>query len=86
MQTYDQKHFDAKANTRAGTTWLTLMLIVTVYYGVNAYVGDVGRGWFVLFCIIGWGEYLLGGILLKIKGMDATEYKWVLGLGYLTFF
>ena len=86
MQTYDQKHFDAKANTRAGTTWLTLMLIVTVYYGINAYVGDVGRGWFVLFCIIGWGEYLLGGILLKIKGMDATEYKWVLGLGYLTFF
>lgn len=86
MKTYDQKYFDEKANKRAGTTWLTLMLIVTVYYGINAAVGDVGKSWFVLFCIIGWGEYLIGGILLKIKGMDATEYKWVLGIGYLTFF
>ena len=86
MKTYDQKYFDAKANRRAGTTWLTLMLIVTGYYGINAMVGDVSKNWFTLFCIIGWGEYLLGGIMLKMKGMDFDGYKWILGLGYLTFF
>ena len=86
MQTYDQKHFDAKANKRAGTTWLTLMLIVSVYYGINMAVGEVTRGWYILFCVIGWSEYLIGGIMLKIKGMDCKDYKWVLGLGYLTFF
>lgn len=86
MKTYDQKYFDEKANKRAGTTWLTLMLIVTGYYGINAAVGDVSTGWYTLFCIIGWSEYLLGGLLLKFKGMDNAGYKWVLGLGYLTFF
>lgn len=86
MQTYDQKYFDAKANRRAGTTWLTLMLIVTGYYGINMMVGDVTQQWYTIFCIIGWAEYLIGGIMLRIKGMDCMEYKWVLGIGYLTFF
>ena len=36
MQAYDQKHFDAKANSRAGKTWLTLLIIATVYYGMQA--------------------------------------------------
>ena len=86
MQTYDQKHFDAKANRRAGTTWLMLMFIVTGYYGIKVAQGDVTTGWYTIFCIIGWAEYLLGGILLKLKGMHEPGYKWVLGLGYLTFF
>lgn len=85
MQTYDQKYFDAKANKRAGTTWLTLMIIVTVYYGVKMAEGEVGLNWFILFSAVGWAEYIFGGLMLKIKGMDNERYKWVLGLGYLTF-
>ena len=86
MQTYDEKYFRAKANRRAGTTWLTLMFIVTVYYAVKMMEGEVGKEWFIMFSVVGWIEYLGGGILLKLKGMDNTGYKWLLGLGYLTFF
>ena len=45
MQNYDEKYFNAKANRRAGTTWLMLMIIVTVYYGAKMMQGDVTRGW-----------------------------------------
>ena len=86
MQSYDQKYFDAKANKRAGTTWVTLMLIVTVYYGVKMNQGAISMEWFILFSLIGWAEYLGAGILLKIKGMDHPGYKWFMGLGYVTFF
>lgn len=86
MQNYDQKYFDAKANRRAGTTWLTLMLIVTVFYGVKMASGEVSTNWFILFSTVGWGEYLTAGILLKIKGMEWSGYKWMLGLGYLVFY
>ena len=86
MQSYDEKYFNAKANRRAGTTWLTLMLIVTIYYGAKMSQGEVGTNWFILFSLIGWAEYVGGGLLLKIRGMDHQNYKWVLGLGYLTFF
>lgn len=86
MQSYDEKYFKSKANRRAGTTWLTLMLIVTIYYGVKMSEGAINLNWFILFSAIGWVEYIAGGILLKMKGMDNDRYKWVLGLGYLTFF
>ena len=86
MQQYDEKYFRAKANRRAGTTWLTLMIIVTIYYAAKMAEGEVGKTWFILFSAVGWGEYIFGGLMLKIKGMDNENYKWVLGLGYLTFY
>ena len=86
MQNYDEKHFRAKANRTAGTTWLMLMLIVTVYYGAKMAEGAVASTWFIIFCVVGWAIYFGGGILLKIKGMDSDKYRWVLGLGYTLFF
>lgn len=86
MQTYDESFFRAKANRRAGTTWLMLMIIVSVYYGVKMSQGIVGQTWFIMFSAIGWIEYFGAGIYLKVKGMDAKNYKWFLGIGYLLFF
>lgn len=86
MQSYDEKYFNAKANRRAGTTWLSLMLIVTIYYAVKMSAGEVRTIWFIMFSVIGWAEYLGAGVMLKLKGMDYKNYKWILGLGYLIFF
>ncbi len=86
MHTYDEKYFKAKANKRAGTTWLTLMVIITVYYASKLSAGEINKTWFILFSVIGWAEYLFAGIMLKIKGMDYDKYEWILGLGYLTFY
>lgn len=86
MQNYDEAYFRAKANKRAGTTWLMLMIIVSVFYGVKMSQGEVGKSWFLMFSVIGWLEYFGAGIYLKIKGMDAKKYKWFLGMGYLIFF
>ncbi len=86
MQSYDQKYFNARANRRAGTTWLALMLIVTIYYGVKMSQGEVGLTWFIMFSSIGWIEYLGAGIMLKIRGMDWHGYKWMVGIGYTLYF
>ena len=86
MQNYDEAYFRAKANKRAGTTWLMLMIIVSVYYGVKMAQGEVGKNWFIMFTSVGWIEYLGAGIYLKVAGMSAPKYKWTLGIGYLLFF
>ena len=86
MQDYDESYFRAKANRRAGTTWLFLMVIVSVFYGIKAQMGEVKWSFFIIFSVVGWAEYLYAGIRLKIKGMDDTAYKWVLGVGYITFY
>ena len=86
MQNYDEAYFRTKANKRAGTTWLMLLIIVSVYYGVKMAQGQVNQYQYIMFTVVGWLQYFGSGIFLKVKGMDEPGYKWFLGLGYLLYF
>lgn len=86
MNNYDESYFRARANKRAATTWLYLMVIVTVYYGAKVGEGAIRSNWFLVFTILGWVEFLMGIILLKIKGMAYSGFRWIMGIGYLLYF
>ncbi len=86
MQNYDESYFRAKANKRAGTTWLFLMIVVSVYYLAGISTGAVNPSFYIVFSAVGWIEYIAGGLMLKLKGMDNPNYKYMLGFGYLTFY
>ena len=85
MQEYDESFFRAKANKRAGITWLALIFIATIYYGIKTKNGEIARGYFIAFTVVGWVTYITGYIVSMIKGKAAKEYKWVLGICYLLF-
>ncbi len=87
MQNYDESYFRAKANKRAGTTWLFLLIFVSIYYGSKASVGNWdGGAWKICLGVIGWGTYITAGVLLKFRGMDFKGYRYIMGYGYLLFF
>lgn len=86
MQEYDESFFRAKANKRAGMTWLALIFIATIYYGIKTKNGEIARGYFIAFTVVGWVTYITGYIVSMIKGKAAKEYKWVLGICYLLFY
>ena len=86
MQEYDESFFRAKANKRAGITWLALIFIATIYYGIKTKNGEIARGYFIAFTVVGWFTYITGYIVSMIKGKAAKEYKWVLGICYLLFY
>ena len=86
MQEYDESFFWAKANKRAGITWLALIFIATIYYGIKTKNGEIARGYFIAFTVVGWVTYITGYIVSMIKGKAAKEYKWVLGICYLLFY
>ena len=86
MQEYDEAFFRAKANKRAGLTWLTLMIIASVYYGIRVASGKLDVGFFTMFSVVGWADYIASKILLKVKGEANERYKWMLGIGYMMFF
>lgn len=86
MQEYDESFFRAKANKRAGITWLALIFIATIYYGIKTKNGEIARGYFIAFTVVGWVIYITGYIVSMIKGKAAKEYKWVLGICYLLFY
>ena len=86
MQEYDESFFRAKANKRAGITWLALIFIATIYYGIKTKNGEIARGYFIAFTVVGWVTYITGYIVSMIKGKAAKEYKWVLGICYRLFY
>lgn len=87
MQSYDEKYFRAKANKRAGTTWLILLIFVNFYYGSKVINdGYMSLTWQITVGVIGWVTYIVAGLLLKLKGMDYKGYKYIMGYGYQLFF
>lgn len=86
MQNYDESYFRAKANRRAGTTWLFLMIVISIYYAVQALSGVVSWNFYIVFTTTGWVTYLFSGIMLKVKGMDFDQYKDLMAIGYLLYF
>ncbi len=86
MQKYDEEYFRGKANIKAGITWIVLMLLVTIYYTAKISMEDFNKTWFPVLLIVGWGMYVIGGLILKIRGNAAKSYKYIYGFGYLLFF
>ena len=87
MQNYDGSYFLAKANKRAGTTWLILLIFVTMYYCSKEGVGQWdNQVWKLTLIGVGWSTYIVAGLLLKFKGMAYKGYKYIMSYGYLLFF
>ena len=86
MQEYDESFFITKANKRGGITWFILMILVSVYYGIKVGTGKLDVGYFFMFFTVGWLSLIISKVLLKVKGEDNKNYKWMLGIGYLLFY
>ena len=86
MQNYDEKYFLAKANKRAATTWLYLMVVVTIFYVAKVAANDVKASFVIVFSIVGWAEFIFALVRLKVVGLHDGKFKWILGFGYLLFY
>ena len=70
MQKYDQEFFRAKANRMAGIVWLALIVIITIFYGSKVNSGKLSANFFAIYAVVGWGTFLVAGILCKVKGPE----------------
>ena len=75
MRDYDEKFFLARANKRAATTWLYLMIIVSVFYGAKVLANDVKLSFFIIFSVVGWAEFIFAICRLKFVGMYDKNFK-----------
>lgn len=86
MEQYDEKYFRAKANTRAGTTFLVVMLLTSIFYYFKMDKGEIAQDWFIKMVVIGWAIYVLVSLTLTIKGKEYLYYRYFMGIGYQLFF
>ena len=86
MEQYDEKYFRAKANIRAGITFLVVMVLTTVFYFFKMNKGEVEQDWFIKMVAIGWSLFLAASLSITFKGRDYKYYRYFMGIGYQLFF
>lgn len=83
---YDENIFKEKANRRARKVWLIFALLLTANYGSDTANGLRTGQYFLVFVTLCWLPFLLGQILLKVKGMATDLYKFEMAVGYGIFY
>ena len=85
-QEYNEKQFAGKANKCAMIMWLSLSLILSIAYGIEVAKNLKTVEYFVIMELICWIPFVLGLILVKIKGWHTTLYADIIGFGYGFFY
>lgn len=83
---YDPKVFKEKANRKARKVWLIFAILLSANYGSDVSSGLSTPQYYFTFLALCWIPFIIGQILLKIKGMATDLYKWEFAIGYSIFY
>ncbi|MBO5279308.1 MAG: PilZ domain-containing protein [Lachnospiraceae bacterium] len=83
---YNEKYFKRSANVKIMSLWLVFVIVLVGAFLIESLTGKRTWGYFALFCLMCIGPFLVGLLVLKIKGMDTSWYKETVAVGYGVFF
>lgn len=83
---YKEEVFKKSTNRKTMLIWLTLCIILTAVYAVGIFRGLYTVGYFAVFATFCWLPFLIGFIVLKMKGMEYDGYKHVVSVGFGIFY
>ena len=83
---YNEEYFAKSANKKAMIIWLVLGVVLTASYAIEVVKGLRTINYYLLFVAMCWIPFLIGVLVLKIKGMGASIYKDIVAFGYGTFY
>lgn len=83
---YDANVFKAKANQRVRRIWLIFAILLSANYGSDVANGLRTESYYITFLLLCWVPFLVGQIVLKVKGMETNWYKYVIAIGYGVFY
>ena len=83
---YNEKVFARRANKKALGMWLVLSIILSAAYVLEVMKGQKTVQFFVIMELLCWGPFIIGLIVLKVKGMHTKLYMDIVGVGYGVFY
>ena len=83
---YDAKQFEKSANRKAMGMWLAMGIVLSVAYALEIAKGLKTVSYFVIMELFCWGPFVIGLIVLKIKGWHTSIYQDIVGFGYGIFY
>ncbi|MBQ2282635.1 MAG: hypothetical protein II250_00500 [Agathobacter sp.] len=66
---YDEKEFKRSANKKAMLQWMLVAIVLSIAYTIEVIKGDRALPYYVAFMLVCWVPFLIGVLILKLKGM-----------------
>ncbi|MBQ7920407.1 MAG: PilZ domain-containing protein [Lachnospiraceae bacterium] len=83
---YNEKYFSKSANKKAMIMWLVVDLVLSAAYAIEIVKGLKTVQYFILMELICWVPFIIGLIVLKVKGWHTKYYQDIVGFGYGFFY
>ena len=83
---YNEDIFKKSANCKARNVWLLFNIVLTASYASEMAEGLRTGQYMIAFMLICWIPFIVGLIILKIRGITTTSYKNVVAVGYGIFY
>lgn len=83
---YNEEYFKKSSNKKALIIWLTLNLVLSAAYALEIVKGLRTMDYYITFLAICWIPFILGLLVLRLKGMGTSLYKEVVVIGYGVFY
>ncbi len=83
---YNDKHFAEKANKRAMIMWLILSVVLSAAYAIEILKGLKTIQYYIIMELICWVPFIIGLLVLKVKGWHSKLYQDIVGFGFGFFY
>ena len=83
---YNEKFFAKSANKKAMGMWLTLSVVLSAAYYIEVIKGLKTMQFFIIMELICWVPFIIGLIVLKVRGWHSKVYQDIVGFGYGIFY
>ena len=83
---YDEKKFAASANKKTMGMWLAMLVVLSGAYAMEVVKGLKTPTYFLIMELIAWVPFIIGLIVVKIRGWKSSAYHNIAGFGYGFFY
>lgn len=83
---YNEKVFAKSANKKAMGMWLALNIVLSAAYAIEILKGLKTVQYYLIMELICWGPFILGLVVLKVKGWHSKLYQDIVAFGFGGFY
>ncbi|MBQ8798047.1 MAG: PilZ domain-containing protein [Lachnospiraceae bacterium] len=83
---YNEKQFAKSANKKALAMWLVVLIVFSGTYALEVVKGLKTPTFYVIMELICWIPFIVGLVVLKVKGWHTKIYQNIVGAGYGLFY
>ena len=80
------EYFQGRANKCVMFFWMGICLVLSAAYALEVKNEQRTVGYYILFLVSAWVPFLIGALVLKIRGMKTRAYREIVVIGYGIFY